>query len=37
MGPIFASIILAVVPMVIIYLLFQEQIQKGMTAGSVKG
>ncbi|GAB1481372.1 carbohydrate ABC transporter permease [Treponema sp.] len=37
MGPIFASIILAVVPMVIIYLLFQEKVQRGMIAGSVKG
>ncbi len=37
MGPIFASIVLAVIPMVIIYLLFQEKIQRGMIAGSVKG
>ena len=37
MGPIFASIILAVLPMIIIYLLFQEKVQKGMIAGSVKG
>ena len=37
MGPIYASIVLAVIPMVIIYLLFQSQIQKGMTAGAVKG
>jgi raffinose/stachyose/melibiose transport system permease protein len=37
MGPIFASIILAVLPMIIVYLLFQEKVQKGMIAGSVKG
>lgn len=37
MGPVFASIIIAIIPMVVIYLLFQSQIQKGMLAGSVKG
>lgn len=37
MGPIFASIVLAVLPLTIIYLLFHEKVQEGMLAGSVKG
>lgn len=37
MGPIFASIILAVLPMICIYLAFSDRVQKGMTAGAVKG
>lgn len=37
MGPIFASIILAVLPMICIYLAFSERVQKGMTAGAIKG
>ncbi|MBF9017581.1 MULTISPECIES: carbohydrate ABC transporter permease [unclassified Oceanispirochaeta] len=37
MGPIFASIILAVLPMICIYLIFSERVQKGMTAGAIKG
>lgn len=37
MGPMFAAIVLATIPMVIIYMLFQEQIQSGMVAGAVKG
>lgn len=37
MGPIFASIILAVLPLTVIYLLFHEKVQAGMLAGSVKG
>ncbi len=37
MGPVFASIIVAVLPMVILYILFHEKVQKGMVAGSVKG
>lgn len=36
-GPIFASIIIAVIPMIIIYLLFHEKVQNGMVAGAVKG
>ncbi|MFB5673737.1 carbohydrate ABC transporter permease [Paenibacillus terreus] len=32
-----AAMTLAVIPTVIMYLLFQEQIMKGMTAGAVKG
>ncbi|MBU3874662.1 carbohydrate ABC transporter permease [Faecalicatena sp. AGMB00832] len=37
MGPIFASIVLAVLPLTVIYLLFHEKVQEGMLAGSVKG
>lgn len=36
-GPIFASIILAVLPMMLIYILFHEKVQAGMMAGAVKG
>jgi len=32
-----AAMVLAVVPTIVIYLLFSEQIMKGMTAGAVKG
>lgn len=37
LGPIFASIIIAVLPMIIIYVLFHERVQAGMLAGAVKG
>lgn len=37
MGPIFASIVLAVLPLTIIYLMFHEKVQAGMLSGSVKG
>lgn len=37
MGPVFASIIVAVVPMIALYLLFHEKVQAGMVAGAVKG
>jgi raffinose/stachyose/melibiose transport system permease protein len=37
MGPVFASIVIAVLPMVILYVFFHEKVQKGMVAGSVKG
>ena len=37
LGPIFASIIIAVVPMIAIYSIFHERIQSGMLAGAVKG
>lgn len=37
MGPVFASIIIAVIPMVILYLIFHEKVQSGMVAGAVKG
>ncbi len=36
-GPIFASIIVAVFPMLLLYILFHEKIQAGMMAGAVKG
>ena len=37
MGPVFASIILAVLPLTVIYLMFHEKVQEGMLAGSIKG
>lgn len=37
LGPTFASIILTILPMVIVYLLFQERVESGMTAGATKG
>ena len=37
MGPVFAAIIIAVIPMVILYIFFHEKVQKGMVAGAVKG
>lgn len=37
MGPIFASIVISIIPMITIYLLFQNQVQRGMVAGAVKG
>lgn len=37
LGPIFASIIIAVIPMVISYLIFHEKVQSGFLAGAVKG
>jgi len=36
MGPMFAAIVLATIPMVVVYMLFQEKIQSGMVAGAVK-
>lgn len=36
-GPIFASIVLSSLPMVAIYLIFQEKVQKGITDGAIKG
>jgi len=36
-GVIFAAILLMTLPVVIIYILFQEQVIRGMTAGAVKG
>jgi raffinose/stachyose/melibiose transport system permease protein len=36
-GPIFASIIIAVVPMITLYLFFHERVQAGMLQGAVKG
>jgi raffinose/stachyose/melibiose transport system permease protein len=37
LGPIFASIIVAVIPMILIYVFFHEKVQSGLLAGSVKG
>ncbi|WP_394927343.1 carbohydrate ABC transporter permease [uncultured Robinsoniella sp.] len=37
LGPIFACIIVAVLPMIIIYILFHEKVQEGMLTGAVKG
>lgn len=37
LGPIFASIILVVIPMIVIYVLFHEKVQSDMMTGSVKG
>jgi raffinose/stachyose/melibiose transport system permease protein len=32
-----AAMTLSVIPTIILYLIFQEQVMKGMTAGAVKG
>ena len=37
MGPVFAAIIIAVIPMIILYLIFHEKVQKGMVVGAIKG
>jgi raffinose/stachyose/melibiose transport system permease protein len=37
MGPVFAAIIIALIPMVVLYIIFHEKVQKGMVAGAVKG
>ncbi|MDR2631650.1 MAG: carbohydrate ABC transporter permease [Spirochaetaceae bacterium] len=37
MGPVFAAIIIAVIPMITLYIIFHEKVQKGMVAGAVKG
>ena len=36
-GPMFASIVLSVVPILIVYLLFQDRIEGGIAEGAVKG
>ena len=36
-GPIFAAVTISIAPMVIIYMIFQEKVEKGLTSGSVKG
>ena len=36
-GPLTAGLAIAIVPVMIIYVLFQEQVIKGLTAGAVKG
>ncbi len=37
LGPIFACIIVAVLPMIILYIIFHEKVQSGMLSGAVKG
>ena len=37
MGPMMASIVLTVVPIIIVYILGQKHIIKGVAAGAVKG
>jgi raffinose/stachyose/melibiose transport system permease protein len=37
MGPVFAAIIIAVIPMIILYIIFHDKVQKGMVAGAIKG
>lgn len=36
-GPMFASIVLSIVPILIVYILFQNKVESGMTAGAIKG
>ena len=36
-GAMFAAMIIAILPVIVAYLIFQEQIIEGMTAGAVKG
>lgn len=37
LGPIFASIIIVVLPMILFYIVFHEKVQSGMMTGAVKG
>ena len=37
LGPIFACIIIAVLPMIILYIFFHEKVQDGMMSGAIKG
>lgn len=37
LGPMFAAIVLSIVPMLAVYLLFQERVENGIAAGAVKG
>jgi raffinose/stachyose/melibiose transport system permease protein len=37
MGPMMASIMMTIIPIIIVYLLGQKQIIKGVAAGAVKG
>ena len=37
MGPQFAFVVMAMIPMVITYLLFHEKVEAGMLSGAVKG
>ena len=36
-GPMFASIVMSIIPILIVYLIFQEKIESGMADGAVKG
>lgn len=36
-GPIFACVIIAIIPMITIYIILQEKVISGITAGAVKG
>ncbi|RUS47480.1 carbohydrate ABC transporter permease [Cohnella sp. AR92] len=36
MGPMFAGIIITIVPTIVVYLLFQEKVESGLSAGAVK-
>ena len=36
-GPMFASIVLSVVPILIVYLIFQDRVEGGIAEGAVKG
>ncbi len=36
LGPVFAAVTVALIPMIIIYLLFQERIEHGLAAGALK-
>jgi len=36
LGPTFAGIMLTIVPTIVVYLLFQEKVEKGLSAGAVK-
>ena len=36
-GPMFASIVLSIIPILIVYILFQNKVEDGIMAGSVKG
>lgn len=37
LGPVFACIIIAVIPMMVVYILFHEKVQEGMLNGAIKG
>ena len=36
-GPMFASIVLSILPILVVYLLFQDKVESGIAAGAVKG
>lgn len=36
-GTLFASLVIAIVPVIILYIIFQQRIAKGMTEGAIKG